>query len=263
VKGLEPVTDMSVGAWIAPRLGPFGGWVSSVVPREFEAYARVLHPVDLAGRVPPDDLTAVTTWAAVCRATGRTPHALMQWLSVSRPGGDRAWLGGEPRQGELQPEALGRLLRVLGRFTDPARPCFHALWEGYGWVNGQGVSRLAWDENGVRADPPPVVPAVSAEVRAGPRLRHPHRGYLLFRGDLSAALDMGYRPFPDWFVPQSPNILWPEDRLWCVATEIDFDSTLVGGSAALVGAILADPDLETWPVDPDDNLSHNGDAINE
>jgi hypothetical protein len=106
------------------------------------------------------------------------------------------------------------------------------------------------------------MPAVSAEVLAGPRLRHPHRGYLLFRGDLTAALDMGNRPFPDWFVPQSPNILWPEDRSWCVATEIDFDSTLVGGSAALVAAILADPDLETWPVDPDDNLSRNGDKIN-
>jgi hypothetical protein len=62
----------------------------------------------------------------LCHATGRTPHALMQWLSVSRSGGDRAWLGGEPRQGELQPEALRHLLRVLGRLTDPARPCFHA-----------------------------------------------------------------------------------------------------------------------------------------
>lgn len=122
MKGLEPVTDMSAGAWIAPRLGPFGGWVCSVVPREFEAYARVLHPVELTRPALPEDPSAVTTWEAVCHATGRTPHALMQWLSVSLAGGDRAWLGGEPRQGELQPEALRHLLRVLGRFTDPARP---------------------------------------------------------------------------------------------------------------------------------------------
>lgn len=129
-------------------------------------------------------------------------------------------------------------------------------------MSGQGVSRVAWDENGARAKPPPVVPAVSDEVWAGRRLRHPNRDYLLFRGYLIAALDMGHWSMPDWFLPQSPNILWPEDRSWCAATEIDFDSTLVGGSAALVSAVLTATDLETWPVDPDDDLSNHGDAIN-
>ncbi len=41
---LKPVAEVSVGAWIATRLGPFGGWVRSVAPRGYTAYAQVLHP---------------------------------------------------------------------------------------------------------------------------------------------------------------------------------------------------------------------------
>ncbi|MGH3333101.1 MAG: hypothetical protein ACRDPJ_17530 [Nocardioidaceae bacterium] len=32
-----------------------------------------------------------------------------------------------------------------------------------------------------------------------------------------------------------------KDRAWCEATEIDFDSTLVGGSPSLVEKIVTDP----------------------
>jgi hypothetical protein len=62
--------------------------------------------------------------------------------------------------------------------------------------------------------------------------------------------------------PQSPNIFWPADRTWCVASEIDFDSTLVGGSARLIEAILNTPELDTWPVGPDDSLAYDADKIN-
>jgi len=36
----------------------------------------------------------------------------------------------------------------------------------------------------------------------------------------------------------------PADRAWCVATEIDFAWTYVGGSRELIDAILADARLE-------------------
>ncbi len=62
---LHPASAV-LGAWIGPRLGPFGGWVASVAPRGYDAYARVLHPI------------GEHTWAEVCAATGATPHALMQ-----------------------------------------------------------------------------------------------------------------------------------------------------------------------------------------
>ena len=47
-----------------------------------------------------------------------------------------------------------------------------------------------------------------------------------------------------------------------MATEIDFDSTVVAGSAALVEAVLAREDLEAWSVQPADLLSTDGDVVN-
>jgi len=60
----------------------------------------------------------------------------------------------------------------------------------------------------------------------------------------------------------SPNLLWPADLAWCVATEIDCDSTLVGGSRALVDAICADDALEAFEVTEDDDLTWTGDTVN-
>jgi hypothetical protein len=225
VKGLEPVTDVSVADWVAPRLTCSFGRVSTTVPGGFAAYARVLHPVD-------DE----ATWAEVCSDTGATAHALMQWHRIcgAEPGEPIEWWGEAPQQGDLEPDVLEALLRVLGGFTEPGMSCLHALWDGYGWVG----------------------PSES------PRLRLPHRSYLLFRGELAAAAELGGNVTPDWFLPHSPNLLWPEDRSWCVATEVDYDSTLVGGSVPLVAAVLAAPDLEAWPVGPDDDLSVDGDQVN-
>jgi hypothetical protein len=49
-----------------------------------------------------------------------------------------------------------------------------------------------------------------------------------------------------------PTLIWPSDRAWFVATDPDQDSTLVGGSAALVAAVLDDPSMEVWPVAAND-----------
>ncbi|MGH3997105.1 MAG: hypothetical protein ACRDTJ_06540 [Pseudonocardiaceae bacterium] len=75
------MAEVSVGAWIVSRLGPFGGWVSSVAPHGYAAYARVLHPVLDAG----DAARPSTRWAEVCVVTGRQPHALMQWHAIAWP----------------------------------------------------------------------------------------------------------------------------------------------------------------------------------
>jgi len=40
------------------------------------------------------------------------------------------------------------------------------------------------------------------------------------------------------------------------------DSTLVGGSARLIKAVLADPRLEAFPVRPSDSLQYDADTVN-
>jgi hypothetical protein len=90
----------------------------------------------------------------------------------------------------------------------------------------------------------------------------PDRDYLLLVGPLSAVLQLGRWHSADWFEPQSPNLFWPADQAWCVASEIDFDSTLVGGTTELVDAILQAPTFDSWPVQPDDSLAADADRIN-
>jgi hypothetical protein len=201
------VSDVSVGDWIAPRLRNLDGTVASAVPAGFDAYARVLHPVDPT-EVAPD------RWSDVCAATGATPHALMQWRAISR--------------------------------TEEVR-----------LPSGSWTRTTAWYADGRQGEPIP--PAFPPEVLRGPRLRLPHRDHLVFTGPLEADLRLG-DPRGVWW--QSPNLFWPGDRSWCVASEIDFDSTLVGGSRALIDAVLAHPRLEAWPVAAGDSLAWDADTIN-
>ncbi len=48
-----------------------------------------------------------------------------------------------------------------------------------------------------------------------------------------------------------------------MASEIDFDSTLIGGSSELARALLAEPELDAWPVEPADLLTASADKINQ
>lgn len=70
---------MAAAAWIGPRLGPFGGWVGSVVPEDFEAYARIVHPI-------PGPNQEWATWAAVC-ASLRAGPARPDAVAGDRGGG--------------------------------------------------------------------------------------------------------------------------------------------------------------------------------
>ncbi len=283
MEGLRPALAPTAGEWIAERLRGFGSTVACNVPTGFAAYARVLHPVDLFA--PPADFandptadpaehSAMLTWTQVCERTGRTPHALMQWRSITTPApGVQLPLSSEGRwdevtvqEGTLEPPALSSLLDVLAPFTGE-QECHHALWEGYGWLTGAS-SFLVFahaDSEGGPPPPPPQpaqVPPQLQQALTAPRLSLPGRDYLLFAGPLRAALAMGHQVTDDWFDPQSPNLLWPADRSWCLTSEIDFDSTLIGGSVELIEAVLAARGLEAWAVQEEDDLSLFADTLN-
>lgn len=85
----------------------------------------------------------------------------------------------------------------------------------------------------------------------GPRFSLPGRAYHLFGGPVSAATRIGYWVTADSFDPQSPSLFWPADHAWCVATEVDFDSTVVGGSRALITQMVAATELEALPLASD------------
>jgi hypothetical protein len=55
---------------------------------------------------------------------------------------------------------------------------------------------------------------------------------------------------------------WPEDRAWVVASEIDFDSTIVATTTAGAETLLNAEGLEALLVPSDGRLDIGGDDIN-
>ena len=90
-------------------------------------------------------------------------------------------------------------------------------------------------------------------------MKTPGREYFLLRGGVSAAALFGR----SMMLHGGPNLWWPDDRAWCVSTEVDLDSTYVSGSSALIAELLAHPDLEAFPAQIEDDVSGAADTVNQ
>ena len=255
---LAQTDDLSAAAWIGPRLGAFGSGVHGVIPAGFDAYARILHPAD-------SSTDEQVRWSTVAAAYGKVAHGLMQFhtlVGVAPTDYDvesGPWTGSTPDAGDLEPDSLTPLLDVLARYTRSADHCWFCVWEGYGWLRGADQTVVATLGG---TEPPPVVEHRPAAISFDARVELPQRNYLLFGGPLDAAREVGDWPTPNWFLPHSPNIFWPDDVSWCVATEIDLYCTYVGGSRALIDDLLADQRLEVWEAHLEDPVAHDSDVVN-
>ncbi|KUG61903.1 hypothetical protein AVL61_11305 [Kocuria rosea subsp. polaris] len=119
-----------------------------------------------------------------------------------------------------------------------------------------------------RNGPEPGSGLLSREIATGPRFElHGNTGrrYVLFEAcaaDFADAAWPARAPWVDDVVwAHSPSILWPDDHAWVLATEIDFDSTLVAGTRALVRELMETPGLEVLPLRTDADLTRDGDVL--
>jgi hypothetical protein len=176
-----------------------------------------------------------------------------------------------PDNGNLRPNLLTALCQVLAEHTNTKDRCFFCIWEGHGWLPGNSSGgELVFtapadtlnDLTSTLVRPSPVPPPFPTELKNQSKIDLPFRRYFLFEGPLNAANQFGWTLAEDCFVPESPNLFWPSDRTWCVASEIDLYCTLVAGSEALVEALMAQPQLETWRVFPEDPVTYGSDKIN-
>jgi hypothetical protein len=254
-QGLRPSADVAAAGWLGPRLRRFGSAVAAVVPDGFPAYVRILHPAR------GSDGRAVR-WAQVAAWSGRRMHRRVQFHAIARPAASvptdpAPWDGEQPAQGNLPAELLRILCATLAEHTSTAASCWFCLWDGYGWLHGSPSVGLLGRRGALQ-----VPPAFPPEVLDGPRVRLPGRDYILFAGSLAAASELGWAGPFESFLPQSPNLLWPEDHAWCVASEIDLYCTVVAGSESLAQALVADPRLEAWRVQPADPIASDSDWVN-
>ena len=258
---LHFATDVSAADWIVARVGPFGSGVGALVPHGFEAYARILHPAWEAGDSP-------VTWAQVAAWSGRAIHSRVQFEAVARPaagaGITAAPWQGAPETGTLPPGLLSALCDVLAAHTETAGRCWFAVWDGYGRVPGPDAAvasaapgGAAGEPSGEPAAPRFLPPQFPPGVTSLPEVLLPERPYLLLEGPLDAAGELGMTLYD-----QSPSLFWPDDHAWLVATDVDLDSTYLGGPAALVRDLLADGRLEAVPASVTDPVWAGSDDVN-
>lgn len=179
------------------------------------------------------------SWSEIAARNGTNVHPSMQlsgltgsyhYLDHGQPG-VYDW---PPSEGSLLADTAAPLATVLGRHTVTPSRCWFAVWTGYGRSTRE-------------------------ELREAPRFTLPNREYLLLEGPLQAATESTNRASV-WH--QSANIWWPEDHAWCVASEIDLNTTYIACGEACRDDILASPDLEAFEVKPDAGIGWVSDTVN-
>ena len=260
-QSLSVEKSVAPAAWVSEGLRPWGRsftertpTVASLVPAVFESYARILHPV----RVPYGQDPVL--WKSIAERNKKTAHPLMQFNCIDGfpiQAGSPGTRDVEPGVGSLEENCFHALVEVLSNYTSTAESCWFCLWDGFGNLSPGGSARLVSISEFGREPKASSNTVEQPDYVESPRVETSHREYILFSGELDAA--SGFLEFP---MGQSPNIWWPDDRAWCVATEIDLQSTYVGGPVACIRAILDNPKLEAFPANPEDRVDSGSDTIN-
>jgi len=234
-----PVNDAKEAQWMAESMekpwsrSKNANYVAAVIPRGFAAYARVFHPAYFRNE------DREISWSEVAKHMGRTPHSQMQWHSIATFNNSDThfndMLNGliEPYSGHLPERQAKALIDILSQYTSTPENCYLAIWDGW---NATPLEKLR-DQTAC--------------------FQLWNRNYYLVKGDIAAAVNC-----ISSFSPAAPGIWWPEDRTWCVATEVDMMWTYVGGTECCIDKILMDARLEALRAAPDDRADIYGDEIN-
>jgi hypothetical protein len=120
-----------------------------------------------------------------------------------------------------------RALHRLAEFTATPEDCYFCLWDGYSDM--------------------PLPP----EVLNGPLVDIPHRRYALLRGSLDG-IDSWAADFGGGQHVAPPAFVWPADRRWCFASDVDPHWAGIGAEQAAIDALAGDPGLDVVPARPAD-----------
>ena len=226
-KELTLLLDATPGRWVEEALGSRFRHVEALVPKGYAAYARLFHPaLTREGRH--------VRWSTVAEWSGKTYHSLMYFGGISVPKSgygtaDRPWAH-DPEEDRIEPEDIVALSGFLSNYTGTPDEYYFAVWDGYGSFSA-GASALMTTSGGI-----PLLPSVDVEKTQ--RVNGVHREYLIYSGPPS------FNDFFDFPGLEGPNIWWPADRSWCVSTDIDLDSTYIGGSEECIENLINHPSLE-------------------
>ncbi len=222
--------------------------VELVVPEGFEAYVRLLHPLQEGQRW--------ATTAPSYLAEGTEPYPYPYSEPVQQV------------EEDMGAELVDALVPKLAAATSTPESCHFGLWNGWGDLHPGShpaafARRIPWwaPLAGLRA---------SSEHRRAEEAERAWearqytfvaacpvqpwwggRDMLLFDGPLRRVAAIGTLPlFAERLRRRGPQWWWPADQRWFVATEIDFPWSYVGGSVSLIDSLLGDSNLEAVRADP-------------
>ena len=206
--------------WIVDQLHWDRLDVGTFVPEGFEQYVRIFHPAH--SYLKNGDVTPVR-WSDIASANGRSLFEEMRRFTEHNTytEADRDLWHSAPSVGEMPTDLCLRLSSTLAKHTQTPASVVLGIWEGFGGMQYPpdliGMLDLPWQRRLVLCE------------RSLENVMHTFGS-------------------PDWPGYQAPNLWWPADRAWCVATEIDYAWSYVGGSAACIAEIAADAMFEVLPT---------------
>ena len=243
---MQPCTDQAAFEWIRGSRDELlasdnpkwkGNFVSHLLPKGFDAYAKLLHGIEAnyknidnplsegelsTLKIPPckklrsfveslreERRGSRIRWETLAHLFGIPfkSEICLEWFRVSmeEQGCWPRFLFG-PEEGSLNGKELAELISVLRVFTG-SQDCFFRFAE---------------------------IPFIATEKP------------ILFRG----VLDELPAFLADGEYQLTPEYLWPADQSWCVCTDYDLRFTIVAGSKELVSVVLNDAALEALEVTP-------------
>ena len=199
---LMPAATTAAAVWIAPALRGSMGTVGALVPDSFSSVLRIHAPPPIPG----------------------------DWWTTYR-------------------DMYARVAEIGAQHTSSVDRAWFAVWEGHGFATAE--TRLAWTDPAaddaerhereaaraqLRDDDRRRNAAISAGLGAIPIFDLPNRTYYLMEGPVSAVVGLRDPASGDW---RNPDLFWPDDRRWFVATDVDFWSLYVGGDSDLIADLAA------------------------
>jgi hypothetical protein len=133
------------------------------------------------------------------------------------------------------------------RHTSSPDRAWFAIWDGHGFDRAE--TQRAWREppsgeaerrkrdaerERLRDEDRGRNAAISTALKRIPRFDRPARSYYLLQGTVRAVTNLRYPDGDDW---RNPDLFWPDDRRWFVATDVDFWSLYVGGPGGFIAEV--------------------------
>ena len=158
-------------------------------------------------------------WSTLAQENGVPVHPAMLFYEVvgSDPNYRTLPNGLSRPSWSMQDDEFEALVRVLRDFTATPNQLYVALWHGRGILEKHQ-------------------PQVQLSFR--------DPDYILLKGSLDTVLQfLGYIE-SGLHYGQAPDLMWPEDRTWVFASDIDTFDSCVAGNQECIETVLAAPELE-------------------